>query len=313
MFPVCFKGWRLATGAFSNERKGYRRKQQYKIFFHTLMTPRFAKKWFTILFSSQYQQIATLRPRLYIKPFRVYMSGKWHNYHRMKVILDTYNFINASGIPLTQVISKMEGITVGTFTLRDGQAASVVLGYDERYRKEGELVLFFVCEQLGGIISAASFSFELNKSKQWICRIGCVQGHKTGDENTTKTAQKLMHGLRPKSFMVFLVQEFARTLGVVAIYGAGQTIQAFNRKHFIHIPKLHKISQDYNNLWIELEGELKGDGWFELPLIFRRKSFEEIKSHKRALYKRRYEMMDNIARDITESIQKWHNFPQTNT
>ncbi|MBS1749551.1 MAG: DUF535 family protein [Bacteroidetes bacterium] len=309
MLPVCTKGWQLAESAFSGERKSYRRKQQYKIFLYTLMNPVFSKKWFNTLYSPEYNKVFTLRPRLYVKPFRVYMSARWNKHQRMKVILDTYNFINDLGIPLTQVLPEKKDITVGSFTLKDGQTASVVLGYDERYRKEGELVLFFVCEQLGGIISAASFSFELNNSKQWVCRIGCVQGHKTVDENTAKTAQKQMHGLRPKSFMVFLVQEFARSLGVVAIYGAGQTIQAFNRKHFIHIPILHKITQDYNNLWLELDGELKEDGWFELPLIFKRKAFEEIKSHKRALYKRRYEMMDNIASEITESIKKWYNTP----
>lgn len=305
MFPVCFKGWKLAADAFSNEKKGYRRKQQYKIFFHTLTAPLFAKKWFAILFSPQYKQIAAQRPRLYIKPFRVYLSGRWNKQQKMKVILDTYNFINTYKIPFTQ------GITVGTFAMKDGYAASVVLGYDERYRKEGELVLFFECEQLGGKISAASFSFELDNSKQWICRIGCVQGYKTGDENLAKTAQKLLYGLRPKSLMVFLTHEFVRSLGVVTVYGAGQSIQAFNRKHFIHIPLLHTISQDYNNIWLEAGGELQKDGWFKLPLASKRKTLEEIKSHKRALYKRRYEMMDNIAGEISKSIQKWHNFPHS--
>lgn len=304
MFHVCIKGWRLAANAFSNERKGYRRKQQYKIFLYTFLNPSFAKKWFTTLYSPQYKQIVAYRPRLYVKPFRVYMSGRWGKHHRMKAILDTYNFISSSEKLLTQAITEKDGVTVANFTLKDGQAASVVLGYDERYRKEGELVLFFACEQLGGIVAGASFSFELNDSKKWTCRIGCVQGHKTSDENIAKTAQKLMHGLRPKSFMVFLVQEFARSLGVDAIYGAGQAIQAFNRKHFIHIPMLHTITQDYNNIWLESGGELKHDGWFELPAVPIRKSLEEIKSHKRATYKRRYEMMDIVASEISKSTGK---------
>lgn len=302
MFSVCIEGWRLAAKAFSNEREGYRRKQQYKIFLYTFLNPSFAKRWFSILHSPQYASIVEHRPRLYVKPFRVYMSGRWDKHRRMKAILDTCNFINNSRKLLMQSVTENEGVTIARFTMKDGAEASVVLGYEEQFRKEGELVLFLRCQQLGGKMAAASFSFELNDSEDWVCRIGCVQGHRNMDENIAKAAQKLMHGFRPKSFMIFLVQEFVRSLGVEAIYGAGQSIQAFNRKHFIHIPMLHTISQDYNNLWLEAGGTLEKDGWFRLPTVPVRKTLEEIKSHKRATYKRRYEMMDNVSFEIFNSI-----------
>ncbi len=305
MFPVCIKGWQLAANAFSGERKRYRRKQQYKIFLYTLMSPSFAKEWFDTLYSPEYDQIVKHRPRLYVKPFRVYMSTGWDKHHKMKTILDTYHFINSAGNAFTQVITGKDNLPVACFKLKDGSEASVMLGYDERYRKEGELVLFFVCKQLGGIVAAASFSFERSDSNNWVCRIGCIQGNKTSDENNiAKTAQNLMYGLRPKSFMVFLVQEFARQLGIDAIYGAGQSIQAFRRKHFIHIPVLHTIRQNYNDMWLESGGVLGKDGWFALPLMPKRKTLEEIKSHKRAVYKRRYEMMDSISAEISKSMQR---------
>ena len=303
MLPVCVKGWRLAANAFSGERKGYRRKQQYKIFLYSFMSPLFAKKWFKTLYSSEYNHIVVHRPRLYVKPFRVYMSSKWDKHYKMKVILDTYRFLTTLGNSFIQVIAEKDGIPVVHFKLQDGSAASVVLGYDERYRKEGELVLFFVCEQLGGVVAAASFSFEHSDSNQWICRIGCVQGHKSGDENIAKAAQRLIYGMRPKSFMIFLVREFARQLGIEAIYGAGQPIQAFRRKHLIHIPMLHTINQNYNDLWKESGGTLEKDGWFALPLMPKRKALEEIKSHKRATYKRRYEMMDAVSAEISGRIR----------
>ncbi|MBN8859624.1 MAG: DUF535 family protein [Sphingobacteriales bacterium] len=303
MLPACIKGWRLAADAFSGERKGYRRKQQYKIFLYTFLNPLFARRWFNTLYLPEHNKVVIHRPRLYVKPFRVYMSSRWDKHRKMKVILDTYHFIDTAGKAFAQIITEKGGLPLACFRLKDNTPASVVLGYDERYRKEGELVLFFVCEQLGGVVAAASFSFEQSAANKWICRVGCVQGNKPGDENVAKTAQHLMHGLRPKSFMIFLVQEFARQLGMEAIYGAGQSIQAFRRKHLIHIPILHTINQNYNDMWLESGGTSEKDGWFALPLVPKRKALNEIKSHKRAIYRRRYEMMDAVSAEIFKSMQ----------
>lgn len=304
MFSTAIQAWKFASKAYAKDGKKYCRNRQYKSLAYTLIYPVFAAKWFKALYSPEFKIIAEQKPRLYYKPFRVYMSTKWDIERKAKVILDTYQFIRNNGEGFMQLITSEKPVPLVIFKLKDGSDAMVTLGYDERYRKEGELIFFLHSEKLGGFITGAAFSFENISKEGWGCRIGSIQGPKDGKENIIKEAQNLMNGLRPKSLMVFTIQEFARDLGVQTVYGAGQAIQAFRRKHAIHIQCLHKIYFDYNKLWTESGGIMQKDGWFLLPPAFPRKDMETIKACKRASYRRRYAMMDEISLEIFKSVQQ---------
>jgi uncharacterized protein VirK/YbjX len=305
ILSVAINGWQFASLAFADSTKGYRRKQQWKSFYGALINPRFASKWFKILNSPDLLQVVPYRDRLYLKPFRVYMSIRWTKKQKIKVILDTYRFILSKGEEFKQVISRSSNIEITRFKLNDTMEFYLNLGYDERYRKEGELVFSFECDQLGGLIAAAAFSFEEIETGRWVSRIACIQGLKTNDLNSPKIAQKLLHGLRPKSLIVFIVQEFSRQLGLTAVYGAGDAIQAYRRKHAIHLQWWHAIQFDYDALWSESGGQRKSDGWYELPLIPVRKSIQEIKTNKRALYFRRYSFLDDLSMKIAEAVKRF--------
>ncbi|WP_281232540.1 DUF535 family protein [Flavobacterium gelatinilyticum] len=303
VISVMKESWLQASASFAEERKSYRLKQQLKSLFGALTNPYFTCKWYQILKSPDFLFITAYRRRIYLKPYRVYMSIKWTKKQKTKVICDTYKFIMSKNETFKKVISSNKAATIANFRLNDEIQASITLGYDERFRKEGELVFSFSSDQLGGRIVSAAFSFEEISPKQWICRIGCVQGNKN-TENESKTAQKLLNGLRPKSLIIFAVQEFSRQLGCVNIYGAGDSIHAYRQKHAIHLPWRHTINFDYDIIWNESGGHPNDDGWFELPLSPVRKSMEDLKSHKRALYRRRYVQMDEIAAQIEASAKK---------
>jgi uncharacterized protein len=304
LLSVAVKGWQLATLAFDDGHIGYRRKQQWKSFFGALVNPIFASKWFKILKSPDFLVVATHRQRLYFKPFRVYMSIRWTKKHKVKVILDTYRFIMSKGETFKQVITQNTGIEIARFRLNDTIEGCLTLGYDDRYRKEGELVFTFECDQLGGMIVAAAFSFEEIELGRWVCWISCIQGHQINAENSSKAVQKLLHGLRPKSLIIFAIQEFSRQLGFTAVYGAGDAIQAYRRKHAIHLPWRHAIQFDYDAIWIESGGRPDKDGWYLLPLTPVRKSIQEIKTNKRSLYFRRYSLLDDLSSKIADAVKK---------
>jgi len=301
---VAVNGWQLASRAFAGGHKSYRTKQQWKSFFGALINPQFASKWFRILKSPDLLLVATHRPWLYLKPFRVYMSIRWTKKQKIKVILDTYQFILSKGEAFMQVITRSGSVEITHFKLNDTIEGILTLGYDYRYRKEGELVLFFECNQLGGRIVAAAFSFEEMEVGCWVCRIGCVQGHRRNIGYSSKAAQKLMYGLRPKSLIVFAVQEFSRQLNFTAVYGAGDTIQAYRRKHAIHLPRWHAIRFDYNAIWSEHGGRLGSDGWYELPLTPVHRGIQEIKTNKRSLYRKRYCMLDDLSLKIADAVKR---------
>jgi len=303
-FSVAVDGWKLASDAFAGHPRGYLTKQQLRSCLSALINPQFATKWFEILKSPDFDTITRYRKRLYFKPFRVYMSTKWTKEQKLKVILDTYRFILSKNNLFMQAITHFDGLEIARFKLNDTLEGILKLGYEDTYRKEGELVIFFECAELGGMIASIAFSFEEIKEGQWVCRIACVQGHRKYAENSSKIAQKMMHGLRPKSFVIFAVQEFSRQFGFTAIYGAGDNIQAYRRKHLIHLPRRHAIDFDYNAIWSESGGIPVSNGWYELPLIPLHKDIREIKSHKRALYLRRYSLLDEISLKIEDTVKK---------
>ena len=295
---------KLTEQGFSNENPKYIKKQKNKILFHTLLNIPFAKKWFSLIQSEEYKWVLSHRPRIYFKPFRVYMSTKWGKKERTKALLSCYAFIKQQPF-LTRVIQEQKPIKLAEFTMKyNGEKGQIYLGYNERFRKEGELVVSLHCDSYQEAICEASFVID-KENEEWICRIGCVQGNKSAEtENAIKELQKQMYALRPKALMIFIIQELSRQLGCTALYGVGSKIQAHNKKHFIHIEWLHKLSFSYDTLWKEADGVPDKDGWFKLPIELQRKSMEEIKSSKRSLYRSRYEMLDKIAAEIQRTINK---------
>ncbi len=303
-FPVAVDSWHLASQAFAGNQKNYRIKQLWRSFFAALIYPKIASRWFEILKSPDFILIAKHRPRLYFKPLRVYMSIRWTAERKMKVILDTYRFIMSNGETFKKAITCSTGIEIARWQLNNDIECFLKLGYHEMHRKEGELVLFFECDQLGGTLATIAFSFEEMTPGNWVSRIACIQGHKINGLDVTKQVQKLLQGLRPKSFMVFAVQELSRKLGFAAIYGAGDSIHPYRRQRTIYIPGLHAIQFDYDAFWDECGGQLNTDGWYELPLMPNQKDIQEIKTNKRSLYLRRYHMLDEISFKIADTVKK---------
>ena len=294
----------LTEQGFAKEHPKYIKKQKNKILFHTLLNISFAKKWFSLIQSEEYKWVLSHRPRIYFKPFRVYMSTRWKKQQRMNALLSCYAFIKQR--PLLKRMLEMDTpIKLADFTMKyNDEKGQIYLGYNNRYRKEGELVVSLHCDSYQEAICEASFLID-KENEDWVCRIGCVQGNKnTESENAIKELQKQMYALRPKALMIFIIQELSRQLGCTTLYGVGSKIQAHNKKHFIHIEWLHKLSFSYDTLWKEADGTPDKDGWFKLPIEMPRKSIEEIKSSKRSLYRNRYEMLDKIAEEIRKTINK---------
>lgn len=296
------QAWRLAQEGYKNHGSNYRRKQQWKIVFHTLFNPIFALKWFEKLRSPEFNLVSHIRPRLYIKPFRTYISIKWSAQRKLKVIFDTYRFMQLKVAVFSDLLNKNESTIVANIRLSESSIASLVLGYDDQFRKEGEAVLSLECEEFGGRIVSVAFSFEEVDKGRWVCLVGCVQGHPLNEVGATKKIQKLMHGIRPNSFIMNSLQEFCRELGCDAIYCVGDAIQSYRKKHAVHLPWRHGIDFDYNTFWQEVGATECDDGWFSLPLIAARREMSELKTKKRGMYRKRYIMLDELAENISEAV-----------
>lgn len=138
-------------------------------------------------------------------------------------------------------------------------------------------------------------SFALFEPNQLL--IVSIQGKK-GDTaaEEIKWATKQLHGIRPMFLLVYIfkmlceIKQF-QLLGIPKKHQAKYRFNDFSRLLF-----------DYDAFWADNGGALKQNYWY-IPNTIERKSMDDIPSKKRSMYKKRYEMLDNIKQSLTQLFQ----------
>jgi hypothetical protein len=209
-----------------------------------------------------------------------YMSRSWGWTQRLKVIRDTYVFVNTKGGVFQEAMLREDGLLLARISLEKAGDLILRLRADAQFRKEGEIGAFLEVDGIPGAIISFAFSLE-HLSTGWACYLGALQGRKGGDEEIIKLTTKAMHGLRPKALMVFAAQEIARSLRMARRLGVGNDIHAARTRM---LGPIKKILFDYDELWREMGGELQPNGWYALTLKASRRPAEGIKPNKRSMY-----------------------------
>ena len=126
--------------------------------------------------------------------------------------------------------------------------------------------------------------------------ISVVQGPNfEGSKEMVKQLTKTCHGLRPAYLMVEMMKALTKALGFNQLLGIPQKYQ--NKSRFIQ--SSHYVV-DYDAIFAESGGQLK-DYW-ELPLEIDR-NLDNVPSKKRSMYRKRYAMLDDLAKIIEEKLE----------
>ena len=240
---------------------------------------------------------------LRFRTLRGYISTRWGNEKKLKVLKDSLRFAHLKkGILLESLIIKREKkITIAEVPLgEDLGNIQFKISNSYRFRREGQWTLSVHCDKIGDELCSIAFAVE-EVNGQWIAYTGAIQGGSGANEETIKASWKAMHGVRAKAMAIFALQEVVSALGVSRLLGAGNSIQMSSGKHMISVP-WNKISFNYNQMWEEADGKAVDSGWFELPLREIRRTREEIKTNKRALYARRYALFDQLSAAVTQGL-----------
>ena len=130
--------------------------------------------------------------------------------------------------------------------------------------------------------------------------IGAMQGPNVKDSRELiKIITKKCHAYRTKNLILYAAQAVARSLGLKKIFAVTNYGYYANN----HVRRDRKLKTSFSDFWAECGGILTSDKrFFELPLIEPRKSYEEIPVRKRAVYKRRFELLDNLDATVEEKI-----------
>lgn len=170
---------------------------------------------------------------------------------------------------------------------------NLVLGANLVDMKEG-LFAFTLYNEKREILYNVSFSF----LERDVIVITSTQGpNLINARDVMRDLTKRMHGLRPQQFSLWLIQTLAQQLKINTILGIAQNQQVkvrFASKRNMHV--------NYNEVWQQYNGSLTKYGYWQLPLVSEQKKIEDIASKRRAMYRRRYAMQEQITQNLIDKL-----------
>lgn len=132
--------------------------------------------------------------------------------------------------------------------------------------------------------------------------IGAMQGpNMESARDMVKKMTKACHGYRTKNLILYIVQSVAQNLGVERIYAV--TNEGYYANNHMRIDR--KLKTSFSDFWDEIGGVATEDNrFYSIPLKETRKSYEEIPTRKRAIYRRRFALLDEISNSINNRISE---------
>ena len=216
--------------------------------------------------------------------FRPYVNRFWNASKRLKVIEEHYSLVGNNAPFLN--LAPNEYIDLAIFDLASGKLR-IVLDRPNWMRREGEIGLSLFL----GIDRIFTVMFLLCGSPANMKLIvGNVQGaHYFPTHKQFTELAKDLHGLHPRDFLLCITKMISEELGCEEMLGVSDA--AHRSKHFLS--RAFKCAS-YDTIWLENGGEKAGNDFFRLESKFAKRSEATIKTRKRALYRRRYQFLDDI-------------------
>jgi len=171
----------------------------------------------------------------------------------------------------------------------------IVLDRAPWFAREGEVVLNLFLDERR--IFSVAFSLGL-EGDQRVAYVGAIQGMRSPDAlEIYRLLTRAMHGQRPRDLLMIALRYLLGAVGVDRIRAVSGSVRQ-HQSDFFAEPQRDKVMLDYDTVWTDQGGWPREDGFFEIPVVVHQRDLKEIQSRKRALYRRRYAMLEEIRRTI---------------
>lgn len=249
------------------------------------------------------QQVAAGYPFVYEQATRAFFYYRSTFEERARLIEDNMRFLSARFND--DFMLKLYGdkkIELWRMTLDDTLGdMNLVLCAESGQRKEGLAAVMF---NLPGEVPVYQILFWIaRRGDDWSMWIGAMQGPNVDDaKELVKRITKRCHAYRTKNLILYAAQAVARSLGVTKIFAV--TNEGYYANN--HLRRDRKLKTSFSDFWAEAGGTPTDDArFYELPLTETRKTVDEIPSHKRAQYRRRFKLLDELDAAIAETLRRF--------
>lgn len=287
LFFSLFSGqWR--PGEFWNKRS-FRR----KFMLRSLLMPRLSREWMGEL--SQWSNLDALlvrQPRLPVRLHRPYLAVNFSRSQVLEALRYHYTLLSeAMSSEELSTYLNTQALLLAKVEGKNGDIFTFELTMQVNLDKEGDSTILMRNSD-GDVLAEMTFSILAYEGQRTLF-IGGLQGGRSDlPHEAIQTATKSCHGLFPKRLVMEAVCRFAERLQAEQILAVSNEAHIFRGERYQD--KNKKILSDYDTFWAAVGGECDKLGYFHLPIQIARKDESEIASKKRAEYRRRYQLLDEI-------------------
>ena len=231
------------------------------------------------------------------KTHRQYLSRGLTPGQRADAIIHHYEWLDTlPDTELRHALTQPTAQPVFQFTAKEDARYSVSVSSASKAEREGECTLWLRDEE-DTLLASLTFSV-VNENGHPALVIGGLQGPRRNvTRDAIKKATRACHGLFPKRVLMEVVFQLAAKSGIHSLYGVSDEGHIFRALRY-RLSKGRHFHASYDEFWASLDGEKTSAFRWTLPLCMERKSLEEIASKKRAEYRRRFALLDEIAGSV---------------
>ncbi len=288
----------LAKGDLTPGPLWQKRDYRLKFFLRTLLfwssTTRMLE---TISRRDDFSTLLKAQPTLPVKTQRQYLTRGMTASERAEAILHHYAWIDAlpdSG--LAHLFTSPSPLPLLQFATKEEASYIIFATSAVKAEREGETTLWL---RAGDNTLLASLTFSvIRENDRSVLVIGGLQGPRRDvGRETIKNATRACYGLFPKRILLEAVFNLAKQSGISALYGVSDEGHVFRALRY-RLSKGRHLHASYDEFWASLGGKPDNAFRWVLPFGMERKSLESIASKKRAEYRRRFQLLDEIEHAI---------------
>ncbi len=288
----------LAKGDLTPGPLWQKRDYRLKFFLRTLLfwssTTRMLE---TISRRDDFSTLLKAQPTLPVKTQRQYLTRGMTASERAEAILHHYVWIDAlADNGLAHLFTSPSPLPLLQFATKDEASYTIYATSAVKAEREGETTLWL---RAGDNTLLASLTFSvIRENDRSVLVIGGLQGPRRDvGRETIKNATRACYGLFPKRILLEAVFNLAKQSGISALYGVSDEGHVFRALRY-RLSKGRHLHASYDEFWASLGGKPDNAFRWVLPFGMERKSLESIASKKRAEYRRRFQLLDEIEHAI---------------
>lgn len=246
-----------------------------------------------------YEKILLAQPRLPCRLHRPYLSNRLSRRDGVQAII--YHYTSMHQMLGAEAFNHHldNHFRVAEFEVKSGDIYYLSFISVHRLDREGEASLILHDED-GEMLCEITFTLCERAGKKSLI-IGGIQGPNSQNaQQKVQAATKNLHGIFPKKLV------YEALIAMTAIFNVESIAAVSNETHVYQSFRYHnrqkRMHADYNSFWEMMGGTLSSEGYYALPCECSRKTIESIASKKRAEYRRRYDLLDDVVSKMRTTL-----------